>query len=386
MNTTPPSEREIMLCFAYLAYCGESITTSDPGPQILTLINNAMPQIPPLAAPNALWKVVWGPTTYTTPGALLQDNMMFIAQNQSDLTQFAIAVRGTNFSSDLDWLMEDFDVLNMMIWPPGATTSSPAGAMISESTSIGLQVLLGMSGTTASGDQTLLAFLTSQAPSAINVCVTGHSLGGCLSGTLALYLTEQQSVWDGSGASTVSCVTFAGPTAGNSTFATYSDGVFAAATPPPNWPALGTNCDAVRCDLDAAPLFWIASNIAQTSGNKTTSPLFSIYDPDLDFSTGLSFTSGLAWNYILSDVLPVVASALADQSYQQIVSTAPQLSGTYTTPLPPPPSPPVVPPPTNNLVDYMKAFVAQAAYQHSYSYPTILGVPSLLDPSIIVKT
>lgn len=374
MNATPPSEREIMLCFAYLAYCGESITASDPGPQILTLINNAMPQIPPLAAPNALWKVVWGPTTYTTPGALLQDNMMFIAQNQSDTTQFAIAVRGTNFSSDLDWLMEDFDVLNMMIWPPGATTSSPAGAMISESTSIGLQVLLGMSGTTASGDQTLLAFLASQASSAINVCVTGHSLGGCLSPTLALYLTEQQSVWDGSGASTVSCVTFAGPTAGNSTFANYSDGVFAAATPPPNWPALGTNCDAVRCDLDAAPLFWIADNISKST---TTSPLFSIYDPNLDFSTGLSFPSDIAWTYILSDVLPLVASALADQSYQQIVSTAAQLTGTYNTKLAPT---------GDSLVDYMKAFVAQAAYQHPDSYPTILGVPSLLNPKIIVRT
>src|SRR5271168_1815596 len=119
------SQRQIMLSFAYLAYCGEEIVTPNPQAQILSLINAAMPQIPPIASPNPTWKVVWGPAVYTTPGALYQDNLMFVAQNQSDLSQFAIAIRGTNFVADLDWLMDDFDVRQMMTWPPGSTVSTP---------------------------------------------------------------------------------------------------------------------------------------------------------------------------------------------------------------------------------------------------------------------
>ena len=71
---TAPTQRQIAVSFAYLAYCGEQITTPQPEATILDLIDAAMPQIPPLAAPNPTWKVVWGPSTYTIPGGLYQDN------------------------------------------------------------------------------------------------------------------------------------------------------------------------------------------------------------------------------------------------------------------------------------------------------------------------
>lgn len=87
------TQRQIMVSFAYLAYCGELMTTASPESEILNYINAAIPQIPPLSAPNASWKVVWGPAVYTTAGALYQDNLMFVAQNQVDTTQYAIAVR-----------------------------------------------------------------------------------------------------------------------------------------------------------------------------------------------------------------------------------------------------------------------------------------------------
>ena len=45
------TQRQIMLSFAYLAYCGEEIVTPNPQAQILNLINTAMPYIPPLANP-----------------------------------------------------------------------------------------------------------------------------------------------------------------------------------------------------------------------------------------------------------------------------------------------------------------------------------------------
>ncbi len=241
--------RQIMASFAYLAYCGEQITTPDPAPQILDLINAAMPKIPPIATPNPVWRVVWGPIAYTVPGALYQDNLMFVVQNQTDTTQFAIAIRGTNFISDLDWLLEDFDILQMMPW-----LAAPAGAQISESTSIGLQILLAMKDGTSQA--TLLEFLKSQSANPIKLCVTGHSLGGCLAGTFALYLKDNRASWDSSCTSVVCCVTFAAPTAGNAAFATYSDGQFQGGGGAfPGWDSsLGTNCDTVRCSFDVAPL------------------------------------------------------------------------------------------------------------------------------------
>ena len=54
--------RQIMASFAYLAYCGQGITDKSNlahlEAEILGLIEQAMPQIPPIAAPNPLWKVV----------------------------------------------------------------------------------------------------------------------------------------------------------------------------------------------------------------------------------------------------------------------------------------------------------------------------------------
>lgn len=381
MNTNIPNlqQRQIMLSFAYLAYCGEQITTPNPEQIILGYINEAMPQIPPIAAPKATWAVVWGPAVYTVPGALYQDNLMYVVQNKQDTTQFAIAVRGTNGVAQLDWLLEDFDVLQQMNWPPGASKPNPAGAMISESTSIDLQILLAMQGTIASGgNASLLNFLHSQATSAINVCVTGHSLGGCLSGTLALFLKENQTSWDGSGKSIVSCITFAGPTAGNEAFASYSDSMFSGGPYSPNWDnSLGSNFDAVRCNYDVAPQAWVASNISQGSGNSAISPLFETYGSNLDFATGLDLGSEVAWIYIVQNLLPPIATIFTKPNYLQPVNGVAQLQGTYNS---------AFAPAGDALTDYFKAFVQQASWQHGNSYPTILGVPALLNSSIIRLT
>jgi len=380
------TQRQIMLSFAYVAYCGEEIVTPDPQTQIFNQINTAMPQIPPIASPNPAWQVVWGPAVYTTPGALYQDNLMFVAQNQSDPTQIAIAVRGTNFVADLDWLMEDFDVRQTMTWPPGSNVSTPPGTMMSESTSLGLQILFAMNGATyqkrtPGPAMSLMSFLLTQTSSPIELCVTGHSLGGCLASTLALYLMDNTPMWDTSGQSNVSCITFAAPTAGNAVFAAYSDKRFSAAPRPTNWDqTLATNCDAVRCNFDVAPMAWISSNV---SASPTSSPLFSVYafpavkPPNIDF-TKMPFPWGLAWPSVLRDVLPDVAKVLSSKDYAQVVAGATALQGTF--------NPAYVGDTKNgSLISYLEVFLAQAAYQHSFSYPIVLQVPALNNPNIIVR-
>jgi hypothetical protein len=42
------------------------------------------------------------------------------------------------------------------------------------------------------------------------------------------------------------------------------------------------------------------------------------------------------------------------------------------------------PPQSASTMEYLDAFVAQAEYQHSRSYPCLLGVPELNDSCIIV--
>jgi len=368
--------RQVMASFAYLAYCGQGIVSQPEAEieaEILQLIVQAMPKIPPIAVPNPLWNVVWGPSVFTMPGALYQDNMMFVVQSQADKTQFAIAIRGTNFVSDLDWLMEDLDILQLIPWP-GVTN-----AAISESTSIDLQILLAMKGKNAKGiEMKLLDFflkdVTPRFPTGINLCVTGHSLGGCVAGTLALYLKDNPASWDATKKSFVCCITFAAPTAGNADFATYSDGQFADQSKQfPGWDqTLGTNFDAVRCTLDVAPMAWQTWPVVIT-GSDWYPPLLNIYKPTLYFYNAYG---GTAFSSALADLIcPALQGIMGPLNYQQVVAGATPLTGTFNG------DPPKY---WDYLSVYLEAFYAQAKYQHGSSYPCLLGVPQLNDSTIIV--
>lgn len=394
-NIPNQNMRQVMLSLAYLAYCGEQITTPNPESTILGYINNGIPQIPPLApGGNAAWKVVWGPVAYTVPGALYQDNLMFVAQNTTN-SQYVIAIRGTNFVSNLDWLLEDFDVIQQMPWPPGSTAST-GSPMISESTSIDLQIVLAMEDTLFGGG-TLLNFLSAVTKNqSITLCVTGHSLGGCLASALTLYLKQNQIKWDNwQRKSIVSGITFAAPTAGNAAFAAlYS--VFEGGPYPSGWDAsIGSSFDPVQCSYDVAPMAWNASNLY----NGSTSPLLTVYAPsagtgfsatNINFDSHyLDLSSDGAYNLILTSILPMITRFLSTQNYTQPGVTGNSvLQGVFQ----PGQGPTLVAQQKgawfgeNSLVTVFEAFVAQAAWQHGSSYPNLLGVTQLLDPSIIPKT
>src|ERR1700744_898546 len=91
--------RQTMLSFAYLAYTGESITTPNPEASMKQNITAALGKI---TAPVNLsnWSIVWGPVAYTVPGSMYQDNMMYVVRNNVTL-QYVIAIRGTNFTSQV---------------------------------------------------------------------------------------------------------------------------------------------------------------------------------------------------------------------------------------------------------------------------------------------
>ena len=88
------------------------------------------------------------------------------------------------------------------------------------------------------GELDLLTFLQSQAAAAtrpLDVTVTGHSKGGALAPTVALWLADALrsgaagEAWDVKGNAHVSCHAFAGPTPGNAAFAQRLDAMLGAA-------------------------------------------------------------------------------------------------------------------------------------------------------------
>ena len=169
------------------------------------------------------WKAIWGPIVYAndpTSNSVHADNTMGMFYNASENT-IVISIAGTNVNSPYGWIVEDFSVHKTKSWE--LITGVPNSGNISLGTYTGLDILLNMKN---EKDDTLLDalenFLTSNATlSNIQVAVAGHSLGGALSPTLALYLSDKKHTWDANDQTSLGAFPTAGPTPGDEGFAAY---------------------------------------------------------------------------------------------------------------------------------------------------------------------
>jgi hypothetical protein len=177
------------------------------------------------------WSVVWGPYIKTEPYIQWASNFpglkyrivnaMYVAQ---DGNNFVIGIAGTDFRSAYDWLIEDMDVWLPIEWSSVASkTKAPAGSRVSRASKNGLDDLLAgvpVAPNVPGTGTNITTFLAKNVPTGSTIYTTGHSLGGALSAVMALWIYDMQPA--GSGI-TVLPYSYAGPTAGNDTLATYFD-------------------------------------------------------------------------------------------------------------------------------------------------------------------
>jgi triacylglycerol lipase len=196
------------LMLANLAYADE-----DNAQKAIQQITNLLPTMPvPQATVAGKWRLAWGPQ------AVLNDNsnLMYGAEfsdSVSGLPVFAaVVIRGTdtqaNPSGVITQLVEDLDVENQVVFPSG----NQVGSKIAQGTQACLNILTGF---TDSSNRTIDQYLNgfvAENPRA-PVVVTGHSLGGCQTTVMALYLSGKLP-----GGTSIVPTSFAAPTAGNPAF------------------------------------------------------------------------------------------------------------------------------------------------------------------------
>jgi triacylglycerol lipase len=210
------------------------------------------------------YKTVWGPAYHVNRPPVLHDlkreqkvdAMTYIVQDSTNLNDFYIAIRGTTPGTLSEWVFQDFWVGAMVPWdlvpydgikpPPPPSLDTPA---ISFGTNIALNILVKQLKDPDNGVD-IITFLQNQAEEAqktgqkITLNVTGHSLGGALAPTFALYLNEKWPTLTDIYKPEILTYAYAGPTAGNQKFVDHSNKM------------MGDHCKRFENFLDVVTHFW----------------------------------------------------------------------------------------------------------------------------------
>ncbi len=323
---------------------------------ITAAIKKAASSSPP--SPVGNFKIVWGPAVppqLIGPGYSL--NAMYVAQN-ADTSEYVIAIRGTNFNAYFDKIIEDLFVFAQVPWPYGyleGLVVAP-GAKIALGTALGLSILQNMKpdDDLPGGGKTLVEFLKTIVSQKVTITVAGHSLGGALAPTVALWLANTQQDllslnWDPFKNATIQVQTSAGPTPGNSAFAQFLDF------------KLGDGVKAYYNSLDVVPHAW------QATGEPALTEIFSIYSECVDKKTVES-----GWIFLAAGAA-ILLSAGGDYTTLRGLQ---RLEGTFNS------SKPLYDPSASPLQNY----ISQLGYQHIPAYFASFNFDPTWAPWILLPT
>jgi len=195
-------------------------------------------------------EISWGPAAYKNK-AILSEALAYAVKNRrSDgKDEYTVVFRGTNPLAIQSWLFQDLNVAGQTPWTRQSEQAESSCAYISKASDTSLEIHKQLQ----YQNTTLLEWVCNLIKNAdgakikINIC--GHSLGGLISSTFALWLTDELDAMDMLNMIELSVYSFAGPGAGNSEYAEYLN------------TKIGSNYTAVNNDLDIAPLVWKESDM-----------------------------------------------------------------------------------------------------------------------------
>jgi hypothetical protein len=256
---SPPTQQQSIL---YQISMYSSLVANQTGPNLeAALYADIQKALVKNAGFTGNWGVAWGPVVVQLNTTSYAINAMYVAESKDEPGTYVVGIAGTNPSSLFDWLVEDGMVATQLPWLY-ALFSAP-DAKISLGTGIGLAILQNAApGTGIPGTgTTLLEFLqaTVQKQAMNKLIVSGHSLGGALSATVALWLHDVRILWDPAGVVDLSTMPTAGPSAGNAAFARYSDDKL--------------HPQRFSSDIDVVPHAWQPSDLAAIP---------TLYAPDIE--------------------------------------------------------------------------------------------------------
>jgi hypothetical protein len=328
-----PAE-QVQLCLALAAYAGMTGKAAYEDSALHDSIAACLTRMPAAADQ----RIVWGPVSfriYWQPSSPAL--AMFVTQAEAG-DELCVVLRGGGPFSLLDGNLEGLACLEQepWSWALGAGSLAPAIcsgvarqlAVVRELTSE--EQLPGAGRSLAEFLATRVAALdgTRKLP----IYVTGHGVGGTLASVVALWLLDTQGslsardlAWDPQHRAKLHCTAFAGPTPGNSDFATYIDD------------RLGAHLDLVHNSLDHAPALW---------DTQTMEGLADLYRPHVEDPI------------VVRALLDAFGEALERSGVEYEQPPARVLEGQLNTRLPP-------------------TYVAQAEYQHLHAYPELLGVQGI---------
>jgi hypothetical protein len=298
------------------------------------LSTNILPAMNANAGSN--WTIVWGPWVKSEPytfkwnGSIIPQlqyrivNAMMIV---SDGSNYAISIAGTDFRSAYDWVLEDLSVLQLRKWSdiyPG--TKAPSEAKVSLAMHKGYSnLVVATPPANVPGTATTLMQFLGTIPSASQLFVTGHSLGGALAPVMGLWIADQQSSGGLFPNFAVNVYSYAGPTPGEAYFQSYYDMVIGSAT------------QRIWNPLDLVPNAWNHDLL------KTLQAAYNANDPP--------YKPNVAENALIDGAATVGST----YGYVHVEPDAPSLTN----------------PAFNPDQD---SFGAQVFYQHIADYPVLLDV------------
>jgi hypothetical protein len=319
---------QIMLTLAFIAEAGSKIDKNecDSERELNVTITKHLNTMAPV---KGNWELVWGPSVYKFPLiAKYSDNAVYVVQNTQDRTQYVLALSGTNPYEITDWVFEDLLVGTTSSWTYGG---HPPGARISTSAALSLSILQNLKPCRGiPGEDTRLIDFLNRTPNISSLTVTGHSLGGEMSTTAALWLADTQGLeWDMQKQAQVSAYSYAGPTAGNKVWVDYFH------------QKLGNNAHRIWNSLDVVPHAWQLGDLKQIP---------NLYRPHI---------RAPFWVKVALDVCELIVS---DKNYTQIPSVPSDnqpLQGQF------------------NTDPRWDSFTAQLAFQHVNAYMELLNIPDV---------